>query len=409
MKPIILNGEYGEAHIYAKTVEDGLIEQCLSVLNNELSTGSKIRIMPDTHVGKGCMIGTTMTISDRVCPNLVGVDIGCGMLTIELGTDEIDLGRFDEVVSNHVPMGFSVHEDGNPKRIGLEPLMDRLRAEGIDKVRAAASIGTLGGGNHFIEIDKDEETGKQYLVIHTGSRYLGKQVAEFWQGAAEKKMLEDDLIDIQSLVNAYKALGWHTKISSVISDAKKANADLVSKKGDRELATLKGRDMINYINDMEVAMKYARLNRLAIADAIVGNYYGSSVSNFDSFDTMHNYIDVGAMVLRKGAISAENGERALIPLNMRDGSLIVVGKGNEDWNRSAPHGAGRIMSRSQARASVNINDFEESMRGVYSSSVCEGTIDESPFVYKSHAEIVDAVRDTVDIVKHIKPIYNRKA
>jgi RNA-splicing ligase RtcB len=366
---IEIQGSYGYAKVFTDTLEasaEGLIK---AFCNQPLSGDSKIRIMPDVHAGKGCTIGTTMTVSDKVVPNIVGVDIGCGMLTVKLKEKRLNLPELDSFIRQNIPCGRDVREKSHRSHGRLD-IYDLRCVKKIDVRRAKESIGTLGGGNHFIEIDKDDD-GCLYLVIHTGSRNLGLRVAEHYQ----KK--------------AYKACGG--KNQSEIP---------------YELAYLSGTDMEDYLHDMAFMQRFADLNRTVIKEVILD---GMKLTEEDSFTTIHNYIDTETMILRKGAVSAKAGERLLIPMNMRDGSLICTGLGNEDWNCSAPHGAGRLMSRKEAFDSFTLTDFRNAMEGIYSTSIERETLDECPMVYKPMEEIVQGIKDTVTIDSIIKPIYNFKA
>lgn len=407
-----LSGKYNTCKIFTDNCDNETISQLTDLLNQESVKGSKIRIMPDTHAGKGCVIGTTMTLQDKVIPNLVGVDIGCGMLAIKLKEKEIDLKLLDEVINKYVPAGFEIHESPVSRSFA-----DKIIAP-VDVDKAFKSLSSLGGGNHFLEIDRDSR-GNLWLVVHTGSRHLGIEVCEYYQNRAYEKLQESakggslkQLINstISELKTAHREKEISKQIEKIKADYERENNTKVP----RELAYLTGQDFDDYIHDMQLTQQHAAINRKCIADTIIAKMDLHSVNKdccYDEncFDTIHNYIDCDNMILRKGSVSAELGEWLIIPMNMRDGSLICIGKGNPDWNYSAPHGAGRIMSRSQAKDRVNLDDFEESMKGIYSTSVCESTIDESPFVYKPMQEIIDNIKDTVEIIDIIKPIYNFKA
>lgn len=389
--------------IFGGIIENEAIEQIGKLSGYEPYKDSKIRIMPDVHAGKGCTIGTTMTIDKAVTPNLVGVDIGCGMYVVPLGKVHIDLARFDEVVNAKIPSGFNIHD--MEQRICMELNMLHCR-EAIDFDIAQRSIGSLGGGNHFIELNEDEE-GNKYLVIHSGSRNLGVRICGYYQKIAIREC-EKRIKNKSDIIAELKAQGREKEIQAAIKEAR-ANSITF----DKNLAHLTGEEMSDYLHDMQICQRYAILNRETIADLILTEFaYATCHAEEKPFHTMHNYIEVvmgRQPILRKGAVSAYNGERLIIPMNMRDGSLICVGKGNADWNWSAPHGAGRLMSRKKAKESIKMSDFQESMNGVYSTSVCESTIDESPQVYKPMQSIIDAISDTVHIEKIIKPIYNFKA
>ena len=407
-----LSGKYNTCKIFTDNCDNETISQLTDLLNQESVKGSKIRIMPDTHAGKGCVIGTTMTLQDKVIPNLVGVDIGCGMLAIKLKEKEIDLKLLDEVINKYVPAGFEIHESPVSRSFA-----DKIIAP-VDVDKAFKSLSSLGGGNHFLEIDRDSR-GNLWLVVHTGSRHLGIEVCEYYQNRAYEKLQESAKGGslkqlINSTISELKTTHREKEISKQIEKIKADYERENNTKVPRELAYLTGQDFDDYIHDMQLTQQHAAINRKCIADTIITKMNLNPVSkdccyDEDYFDTIHNYIDCDNMILRKGSVSAELGERLIIPMNMRDGSLICIGKGNPDWNYSAPHGAGRIMSRSQAKDKVNLDDFEESMKGIYSTSVCASTIDESPFVYKPMQEIMDNIKDTVEIVDIIKPIYNFKA
>lgn len=380
--------------IFAETFEYEAYEQIKRLANYEAYENSTIRIMPDAHAGKGCTVGTTMTITDKVTPNLVGVDIGCGMLTIELKDKYIDCEKLDSVIRTKVPNGFNVHE----KQKATFDFENLICAKEVDLERALLSIGSLGGGNHFIEVDYSEKNDKYYLVIHSGSRKLGGDVCKYYQDLAfqsanEMKKIREDLI------TRLKTEGRMKDIESEIKKLKKPTAD-------KELAHLSGDYFRSYLNDMEIVQRFAMMNRKTMASIIIKEMGFQEESRFE---TIHNYIDFKRMILRKGAVSAELGEKLLIPINMRDGSLICIGKGNEDWNYSAPHGAGRLMSRSKAKEMLSMDEFVNSMNGIFTTSVSPATIDEAPQAYKSIDEIRSAITDTVDIIDTIKPIYNFKA
>ena len=406
--------------IFTDNIEQEAIDQINTLLKQPAFADCKVRIMPDVHAGAGCVIGFTADLGDKVIPNIVGVDIGCGMFTVELGridtgingkTDssivnyvtDIDYEKLDNVIRTCIPSGRNVHEEINYIFPELKNLRCYNKLKNIDWLER--SMGTLGGGNHFIEIDEGFE-GRKYLVIHTGSRNLGKQVADYYQNLAVELMIGRDKLAYERdrLIAEYKDQGR----SSEIQDAIKELRNTWRKKTNdipKELCYLTGEYRDDYIYDMKICQKFAKQNRLMIALKIMLSMGWYSI---DLFETVHNYIDESNMI-RKGAISAKKGEKVLIPINMRDGSLLCVGKGNEDWNCSAPHGAGRIMSRNKARESISMESFRESMTGVYTTSVCESTIDESPMAYKPMDEIINNIKDTVDILDVLKPVYNFKA
>ncbi|MDR1564657.1 MAG: RtcB family protein [Oscillospiraceae bacterium] len=393
---IELQGKYNTAKVFTNNLEPEAAAQIINLLNQEFVQQSKIRIMPDTHAGAGCTIGTTMTVSERVVPNLVGVDIGCGMETVILKDRQIELQRLDKVIHECVPAGFEVRSTIHPYMEELD--LRRLRCvKHVNLERAELSLGTLGGGNHFIELDKDDE-GKLYLVVHSGSRNLGKQVADYYQKAAVKD-LQKRRNDTSALIADLKKQGREQDIQTELCKREFLKVD-------KNLAFVEGQLFEDYIHDMSITQQYALLNRKAIVREIMKQM---KLKAEESFTTIHNYIDTTSMILRKGAISAGAGERVLIPINMRDGSLICVGKGNSDWNESAPHGAGRLMSRSAAKESITLSQFKASMEGIYSTTITKSTIDEAPFAYKPMDEIIENITETAEIVKIIKPIYNFKA
>lgn len=389
--------------IFAETIENEVLEQIKKLANYPAYDNSIIRVMSDCHAGKGCVVGTTMTLTDKVTPNLVGVDIGCGVLAVNLGNIEIDFEKLDKTIKRFVPAGFDIHEQAWGKDDELE---DLICFNSIDYSRAIHSIGTLGGGNHFVSIEQSQTNGDKYLVIHTGSRNLGVQVCKFYQDLAFKKLNEMSEIKKQvsnEVIAKCKAEGRQKDIPT---ELKKALANIQKPSADKELAHLEGDDFKNYIHDMEIVQKFAALNRATIAKIILQKM---GWKELDRFETIHNYIDTKNMILRKGSISAQAGEKVIIPMNMRDGSLICIGKGNADWNYSAPHGAGRLMSRNKAKFAISLADFEKSMEGIYSTTVSRSTIDESPMAYKNMDEIVRCIEPTVDVVDVIKPLYNFKA
>lgn len=369
---IELKGKYNEAKIFTDVVDEASISQVMLLLNQEFVAGSRIRLMPDIHAGAGCTIGTTTTIKDKIVPNLVGVDIGCGMEVIRVKEKRMELQKLDKLIYEKIPSGFSIREKAHRyfDNINLEELYCYPR---IDVRRAEKSLGTLGGGNHFIEADKDEE-GNLYVVVHSGSRHLGLEVANYYQE------------------EGYKSVNGST-------EQKRTNIP-------RQLAYVSGDLFRQYIHDMKIIQEYAMLNRQAMMDEIVK---GMKLHVEEQFTTIHNYIDTDAMILRKGAVSAREGEKLLIPINMRDGSLICTGKGNDDWNQSAPHGAGRLMSRSAAKENFTVSEFKKQMSGIYTTSVSKDTLDECPMAYKGMDDIVNNIGDTVRIDRVIKPVYNFKA
>lgn len=396
--------------IFTDNIEQEAVNQINLLLDQEPFKNCKVRIMPDVHAGKGCVIGFTADLGDKIIPNIVGVDIGCGMLCVELGNIELDLEKLDEIINKFIPAGRNIREQ---KLIDFEKINDLYCLRELKEVKKFnKAIGTLGGGNHFIEIDVDDENNK-YLVIHTGSRNLGKQVADYYQDLAIQLCSgkEEMFKRKEKIIKTYKEQGKRKEIQQAL---KELEAEYKQNKPNlpNELCYLEGKYREMYLHDMKICQEYASLNRIMIADTILKEYSGFSMAIYFTqygFETIHNYIAFEDNIVRKGAISAKKGEKLLIPINMRDGSIIAVGKGNKDWNNSAPHGAGRIMSRKKAKETFNIEEFKESMKDIYSTSVVEETIDEAPFVYKPMKEIIENIKDTVEIQKIIKPIYNFKA
>lgn len=393
---ITVKGSYNDAKIFTDNVDESAVGQIIELCNQEFVKESKIRIMPDTHAGKGCTIGTTMTIQSKIVPNLVGVDIGCGMETIRVEQKEIDFQKLDDVIRKYVPSGFSIRNNKHSfvKKIDFTKL---YCFKELNETRAKLSLGTLGGGNHFIECNADEDRNI-YFVIHSGSRNLGKVVAEFYQNKAFE-LLKNQTVNRSKLIEQLKNEGREKDIES---ELKNIPSNYVPK----DLAYLEGVWFDRYMHDMEIAQEYALWNRKAMMDEIVKHM---ELSVVEQFTTVHNYIDTKNMILRKGAISAQKGEKVLIPINMRDGSIIAIGKGNPDWNYSAPHGAGRILSRSKAKATLSIDEFKQTMKEVWSTSVLESTLDESPMAYKEMTEIIENTKEAIEVVKVIKPLYNFKA
>ena len=395
-----IKGKVNTAICYAKVVEDEAIEQIRRMCDYPMTEGSRIRIMPDVHAGKGCTIGTTMTIIDKAVPNVVGVDIGCGMYTVRLAEREIDLEKLDEA-AHFIPSGMNVWE-GRQERFDLTEL--RCYRALKDAKRLERSLGTLGGGNHFIEVDQAAD-GTKYLVIHSGSRNLGKQVAEYYQRLAVdlNKGKEEYFARRDALIAAYKASGRRTEIQQALKELHWSSHEATIPE---DLCFVYGQYLEDYLFDVEICQRFARRNREKMAEILLSR---SGLTSEDAFHTIHNYTDTEEMILRKGAIAAHEGERVLIPINMRDGSVLAVGKGNPEWNFSAPHGAGRIMSRTAARANLDMEEYRREMAGVYTTSVNEATIDEAPMAYKSLEDIIGVISESVDIIEVLKPIYNFKA
>ena len=411
---IEVTGRYNTAKIFTDDCDDVTIAQVKNLLNQPCTEGSKVRIMPDCHAGAGCVIGTTMTIADKVIPNLVGVDIGCGMLATKLKEKRIDLPKFDSISQAEIPAGMRMRKMPHSLAETIDPEELACCHKSGCKVSPevfSLSLGTLGGGNHFWELDKDEEENI-WLVVHTGSRRSGKDVAEYYQKQAfeslnltgEKRKAEIAR-QREEFICKMKAEGRAKELSRLLS---KWQAGLSEEKTSvpYEVSWCEGALFDDYIHDMRLMQQYAKLNRQIITEVILKK---CKLHAEEQFETIHNYIDTEHMILRKGSVSAREGERLLIPINMRDGALICIGKGNPDWNQSAPHGAGRLMSRSKARESISMKDYKESMKGIYTSCVNKGTIDESPFAYKPIDEIVANIEPTASIVSRIRPIYNFKA
>ncbi|MCI9532234.1 MAG: RtcB family protein [Lachnospiraceae bacterium] len=395
-----IKGKVNTAVCYAKAVEEEAIGQIRRMCDYEFTEGSKIRIMPDVHAGKGCTIGTTMTVTDKAVPNVVGVDIGCGMYTVELGKTAVDFEKVDEA-AHFIPSGMHIWE-GRQERFPLQELRCYRSLKNTKWLER--SLGTLGGGNHFIEIDQAAD-GTKYLVIHTGSRNLGKQVAELYQQLAVdlNKGKETYFKERDEIIRTYKEQGRRKEIQAAL--------EAIAWKGreatmPEDLCYLYGTYLEDYLHDVEICQEFARRNREKIAEVLLGRV---GLAQGNAFHTIHNYIDTGEMVLRKGAIAAHKGEKVLIPINMRDGSVLAVGKGNPEWNNSAPHGAGRLMSRTKAKESLDMEEYRKAMAGVYTTSVNESTLDEAPMAYKSLGDIIEAIQDSVDILDVMKPVYNFKA
>lgn len=393
-------GAYNTAKVFTNVVEPSAIDQIKLLCDQPFTQGASIRIMPDVHAGAGCTIGTTMTISDTVVPNLVGVDIGCGMEVIRLKNKFIEVQKLDKAVNALIPSGFSVRSNAHSFAGEIE-LSELYCAARVDIGKAYRSLGTLGGGNHFIEADKGEDGGI-YLVIHSGSRHLGLEVASYYQEQAWKALNSVPQDEVRELIERYKSEGREQEIQSAI----KALSSGVSCTIPRQLAYVSGNFFEAYIHDMKIVQRFAMLNRKAMAHELVK---GMKLKVDGEFTTIHNYIDTDNMILRKGAVSAQLGEKLIIPVNMRDGCLICTGKGNADWNYSAPHGAGRLMSRKEARESFTVSSFRKEMQGIYSTSINSGTLDECPMAYKRMEDIVNNISPTVDIDEIVKPIYSFKA
>ncbi|WP_413364542.1 RtcB family protein [Lysinibacillus sp. 3P01SB] len=394
---IEIKGQYTDALIYTNNPQEAAISQIEELVNQPFMEGAKVRIMPDYHAGKGCVIGTTIALNNRVVPNLVGVDVGCGVFVAEIEETAVDFDQLDRTIRQFVPAGNDIHEEASNIRSTEQFANDLFVASGLHNDYTNRSLGTLGGGNHFIELAKDEE-GKHYLLIHTGSRYVGSKIANWHQNRAYESLRR---IDLTEKIEELKAAGRYQEIQQMITEYKDENP-IISK----ELAYLEGDLFADYIADMKLAQQFAHENRQMIA-RIIGEKmkWGYGLQ----FDSVHNYIDIDSMILRKGAVRAGAGEQLVIPMNMRDGSLICIGKGSAAWNESAPHGAGRIFSRSAAMKNLSMEDFKQTMHGIWTTSVSEETLDEAPMAYKPMQEIMDQIGETVEIQKRIIPVYNFKA
>lgn len=393
-------GKENTAICYAKVVEEEAIEQIRRMCDYEFTSGSKIRIMPDVHAGKGCTIGTTMTVTDKAVPNIVGVDIGCGMYTVKLKQTEIDFLKLDEA-AHFIPSGMHIWE-GRQERFSLEELCCYRSLKNTKWLER--SIGTLGGGNHFIEVDQAQD-GTKYLVIHTGSRNLGKQVAELYQQLAIDlhKGKEEYFKQRDEIIRTYKEQGRRKEIQAALKEIAWQNRELLIPE---DLCYLYGTYLKDYLHDVVICQQFAKRNREKIAEILLER---TGLEGSEAFHTIHNYIDTDEMILRKGAIAAHAGEKVLIPINMRDGSVLAIGRGNAEWNNSAPHGAGRLMSRTKAKESLDLEEYKREMEGIYTTSVNAATLDEAPMAYKALADIIDVIQESVDIVDVMKPIYNFKA
>ena len=397
---IEINGKFNRAVCYTDALEEVAARQIQSVCDQEAFRDSRIRIMPDVHAGAGCTIGTTMTITDKVVPGMVGVDIGCGMETVRIAEKDVDFAKLDALIREKIPSGRDVRKLHHPLNYEID--LELLRcAPYVGLARARFSLGTLGGGNHFIEVDRDEE-GNVYLVVHSGSRHLGLEVCNYYQDQGLRAMWGGARHQIDVKIAELKAAGRFQEIQPTINELRKEHAVSVPK----DLAYVEGKLFVDYIHDMKIIQRFAVLNRKAMTDEIVK---GMGFTKLEEFTTIHNYIDTDSMILRKGSVSAKAGEKLLIPINMRDGSLICIGKGNEEWNCSAPHGAGRLMSRKAAFKSLTMEEYAAEMSGIYSTCVTPDTLDESPMAYKSMDEIVAQIGPTAEIVNRIVPVYNFKA
>jgi len=401
-----VKGKYNTAKVFTDVVDEKSLQQIQILCDQEFTEGSKIRLMPDVHAGAGCTIGTTMTIKDKIVPNLVGVDIGCGMETLIIHKDSeasknFDPAILDTIIRKNIPCGYDVRKFTHKYVDEVE--WDNIKGQ-YSKNRARLSLGTLGGGNHFIEADRDEE-GNLYIVVHSGSRHAGLEIAEYYQEMAWRQLNGKTKADMDAMIAELKAAGRQNEIEE---KRQELNAQIKTSIP-KDLAYVSGYLFDDYINDMRIMQHFAQLNRKAMIDVISIGLHLKKDEIVDQFTTIHNYIDTENMILRKGAVSSQKGEKLLIPINMRDGSLVCIGKGNEDWNCSAPHGAGRVMSRMKAKKTLSMEEFRAEMSGIYSTTVSKETLDEAPMAYKTMDDIVANIGPTADIVNVIKPIYNFKA
>ena len=391
-----IQGKYNTAKVFTDNIDSAAYSQILNMMCQCWARDVQVRIMPDVHAGKDCTVGTTMTIKDKVVPNLVGVDIGCGMLVAKIKAKFIEFGKLDKVIKEKIPSGKSHNDKKHRYAKEFDEEFEKLIAN--VKREELLSICSLGSGNHFIECDKDED-GAFYIVIHSGSRHLGVAICEYWQNIAIK-----DCADLTAIRGA--EIAKYKNQGKTDAEIKELMKDYDHFSVPKNLSYLTGEHMQGYLHDMEIVQQFAVMNRAAMLDVIVKEM-GFKV--LEKFETIHNYIDLKNMILRKGSISAQEGERVIIPMNMRDGSLICVGKGNPDWNFSAPHGAGRLMTRSDAKNTISMKDYKDAMKGIFTSCVSSATIDESPMAYKPMDEIIKNIEPTCEIEKIIKPVYNFKA
>lgn len=403
MAVLELQGKYDQAKVFTENVDDATIGQIIEFLNQPFSKNANVRMMPDVHAGKGAVVGTTMHIlknedgslheEAKVSPNVVGVDIGCGMLTVEIEPTDVDFEKLDQVIRQYIPYGMEIREKPHPMVKNFR--FDDFHAT-VDKTISSLACGSLGSGNHFIEMAKSEDD-RMFIIIHSGSRYVGIRVASYHQKEAKKQMLQIRRNQaIEKIKNTYDKIHWEREIKNLKHITIQTP----------DLAYLVGDKLKNYLDDMRLAQEFAKLNRAIMMHEILTHM---NFKEIHRFDTIHNYIDLENLILRKGAISAQQGEEVLIPINMRDGSILARGKGNPDWNYSAPHGAGRILSRSKAKELLSVDEFKETMKGVYTTSVGDSTLDEAPMAYKPIDEIIKNTKDAIEIIAILKPIYNFKA
>ena len=399
---IEIRGKHNIALCYTDELDETARTQIREMCDQRLFAGSKIRIMPDVHPGAGCTIGTTMTICGRVSPTLVGVDIGCGMETVKLAEKEIDFAKLDQVIRTQVPSGKSVRRSPHPLTSQID-LNELHCLSEVNLERTLLSLGTLGGGNHFIEVDRDDE-GFLYLVIHSGSRALGAQTAAYYRKLGWEAMTTPSSEARRELIDRYKSENRAQEIEQALRELE--NSFAVPTDIPEKFAYLEGQNLQDYLHDTKIVQRFAALNRQSMTQTIIDHM---ELTEIDRFTTIHNYIDTENLILRKGSVSAQSGERLLIPINMRDGAFICVGKGNPEWNYSAPHGAGRVLSRTAAQNSLTVEEFRQEMEGIYTTCVAQSTLDESPMAYKGVDAILSQIGPTAEVIKQIKPVYNFKA
>lgn len=404
-----LRGRYNTAKVFTDNIEQEAISQIVELLNQDAFRDCRVRVMPDTHAGKGCVIGFTANLGNKGIPNLVGVDIGCGMIAVKLGDIQIDFEDLDKFIRNNIPHGNKVNKKMQTRlsKDFHDSVVEISKKTKSDPKRNLLSIGSLGGGNHFIEINQDRNDDK-WLVIHSGSRNFGHKIATYHQKRAidycdrQVKYFKEEK---NKKIVLLKEANREEEIQRVLEEI----APLIERYNlPKYLCFLEDSRLHEYLNDMKTAQEFANLNRRAMAIKIL-SFLDLNIDELEHFQTIHNYIDFDDMIVRKGAISASKDEKVLIPINMRDGSIIAIGKGNDDWNNSAPHGAGRLMSRSKAKEVISLGEYKETMKKVWSTSVKESTLDEAPMAYKPMDEIIENIKDTVEIVDIIRPLYNFKS
>lgn len=394
-----VSGRYGNAKVFTSKIDAASMNQVLTMLDQPFVEDQSVRMMPDIHAGAGCTIGTTLTVEDKICPNLTGVDISCGLHVVKFDESEMDFEKLDNVIRTYIPSGNQIHNE--PQTVVDDIHIEDLAcSHNVNIMRAYCSCGSLGSGNHFIEVDRGSDD-HLWLVVHSGSRKLGLETANYYQRIATKTLHSANNDDIKRVIAQLKEEGREREIESTINSLKSKYGEVPD-----DLCWCEGKDFEDYVHDMKILQKFADLNRKSMAKVIIDKM---GLTPIDEFTTIHNYLDTDSMILRKGAVSARSDERFILPMNMRDGSLICVGKGNADWNYSAPHGAGRLMSRRAAKNNLSLEDYEKEMDGIWSTSVSKMTLDEAPMAYKPMDDILSNIGDTAEIVETIKPVYNFKA